>query len=276
MAKFRTLFSVRFLHNYYANNNCEELTVESTSETNGLMANASIVMKKTPSGFNFLIDENKLDVLEAYYKDDNNLSLDFRIISGNSSFKNYTEIDASKILLLTNKNENIVENEIRLSKSNYVSVEDGYETGADELNGLLSVNDRFLKPLGFLRVYVMNLFEGNTITTKNYSIAFNARSVYLYFYIAQNRMSNGATYKIEDTSKKFTFSDAIETKLTNGAEAILIKSNDTIPLRAKANYPFQLLYGSQKLIKKLPAASYQPLYKEKSSNTNLYYSKIFI
>ena len=269
MSVYKTLLRIAVEHNYIANGVCSCLDFKPTEKTRVILKNAGLLCKSSTDGVQIVFDENKLEVLEMYARDQQDLlSFDFKVYSSDPEFRSYTEPDANApagILYLDNLLTS-GSGQQSLSVSDHVSAQDIKAFDSSELSGLLSPRDRLLPPLLVLRIFARK--DGDSLLEHwldpeptIYSIRFSSRQRYWKYYLLGKLIQHedsGNRYHVIDPDNQIEFEPTGEEILSDRRLAYTFRSKQPIPLYEYYPFRFQLIENKRNdravLIDRLPVA----------------------
>ena len=288
MSFYQTLFSISVTHNFFSDDVCPVLEFVPTPSTAALVVNAGLLIRKTNDGINVSYDRDHIATLQMFASDpDQPLRLCFKVFSNDSLFTNYTQLhggQSNSILYLDN--QKVVadaQGKLNLQAGEYISRRDLISLDSPLLESILENKDRHIKPVLVLTITVSEkeLQQINEIWDKSllqYQLRFKARETFWIYYLFGNLANETAS--IVDLNNETEFEYAGKATLSENRTAETFRSKQAIPLQHRTNYRFQLrektAEGGKILIKRLPVASANQLYRENIAGEGAVVSEIYI
>jgi len=287
MSMFRHLFSVSVNHDFFSGGRCHCLNFVATGETQHVMENAGLLLRKTTDGIGIAYDESRLEALQQFAADsDDTLYFEFKVYSHSPEFRDYTypfSGSGQEILFFCNENLNQSNGErIKLHTNEYASTQDFVPLDSIQLKDILNGKDRFLPPVFVIKIAVNNkqsIFDTQLKpTARDFYIHFKPRHTIWKFFLLGNMAKENAY--IYDADDKIEFESAGEATLEGQRTAMVFKSKQNIPLNEKYNLHFQLKEkaqgGERVLIDRLPVACLNHVGKEVVAEDEMVISEIYI
>ena len=287
MEHYRPLFTVSLEHQFFADRECRDISFQPTAETLALLGKAPLLMKMTRNGFTVIATCDG-EALNAQYGHDSDkpLSLVFKAFMGDFQFGNYTDLAGqadNTILSFDNANSHVDRHDkLRLHSGEYVSATDLIDVESPALDRILDAKDKLIKPIFVVRIDLAKTAKPNAdkggSTHKYYCIRFNTRKT-IWKYHLLGKIWNETSY-IADLNNEAQFEFVGESVFSESRTAFTFMSKKTIPLMERSSYRFQLrdkvTNGGKVLIKRLPVASTNQIFKEKINGKETVVSEIFI
>ena len=289
MGIYRPLFNISVKHDFYADGLCPCLDFVPSEQTQQIINNTGLLVRKSVSGIGVIYDQARNDALVSYVENQEEpLCFEFKVYSTDPQLRSYTEPFSAhpegSMLYFDNRAEVSLDNQnIRLHASEYASNISFNKLESPQLIDVLSQKDRLIPPLFVVRIYaagqVEPLFSVLAETAeKNYYLNFKSRQTFWKYYLLGSMARKNAY--ILDPDGEFEFEFTGETSLSDSRSALTFRSRVAIPLRQRQNFRFQLKEkspeGERVLIKRLPVAGTAQFGKEVLSEQKIVVSEIYI
>jgi hypothetical protein len=274
-ARFNNLFSVSFLHDYFAATVFDGLQAKPDHETSDTILKNGFIFKPFISGFSILYDSfssGSQRLLEDVLS--NPVTLSFAVTLTDQHFYNYTvdfgaDISAFNFLFTNSPGINCpAEKGENLHRDKYVT--------SKELT-MAESHDAAL--FGKIIITIDNNLK------QDYYIRFEQKSTHLRYFLVSNYLLALDQPAIIDSSNQQKFSDAAPVTLSNGKSAIVFISEKEIRFSHKSKSAFNLVEnyeketGKYKLVKSgLPLPDVRAVSKALDGNeyAGKFYSDIFL
>lgn len=289
MGSYRTLFTISVKHDYFIDGLCPCLDFVPSEQTQRIINNTGLLIRKSAGGIGIVCDQNRNDALSSYAEDPTDpLCFEFKAYSSDPQLKSYTEPfpdhPEGSLLCFDNMTDVKLDNEyIRLHASEYVSNFSLKKLESPQLKGVLSQKDRLILPLFVVRIYATgkegSLFSVQLETAaKNYYLSFKSRQTVWKYYLLGSMARKNAYILDPDGGVEFEFTG--EAPLSDARSALTFRSKAAIPLRQRQGFRFQLKEkapeGERVLIKRLPVAGAAQFGKEVLFDQEMVVSEIYI
>lgn len=289
MGSYLPLFRISVEHEFFSNARCSCLEFVPTEMTSCVIDNAGLLLHKAPGEISVAYDQDRLEALQLYAQDPGDpLDFVFKVYSTDPDFKSYSEpfgeTDAA-MLYFDNRQPVVTEaNRIRLHGGQYASKTNLTNLDSFQVKDVISKKDRLIPPVLVVKICAHgkegSLFSDRfEATAKDCTIAFNTRRTLWKYYLLGSMARKNAYILDPDNRVEFEF--AGETALSDARPALAFTSKQSIPLRERQDYRFQLREtgpgGEKILIKRLPVAAVRQAGKEEVvSGNELVVSEIYI
>lgn len=250
LQRFRTFFSVRLEHSYFANNQFNQFLIIPEKDTADKMQQLEILYRVRNNEIYFLISEDSYDNAirggEGY--------LNFYLYLKDSHFYTYTAGNWENIhlsYLFFSNSQNFTDGD---SNNNKLHMNEfANET---DLKTWESNNRQGRKPFAVISIYLSQQLQ------PLYRIAFNAATVFWAYILVSKHLIELEEPYVETKKNDTSFERAKSIRLPGNEEAILIKSLQTIPLQENYDFKFTLCYRDNNIPKTiLPVLPYPDINK---------------
>lgn len=289
MGSYRPLFNISVRHDFYADGLCPCIDFVPSEQTQQIINNAGLLVRKSAGGIGLIYDQGRSDALVSYVDDQTEpLCFEFKVYSTEPQLKSYTEPFTAHPEGCTLYFDNLADvnpdnQDIRLHASEYVSNISFKKLESLQLMDVLSQKDRLIPPLFVVSIYAAGkagpLFSAPFETAaKNYYLSFKSRQTFWKYYLLGSMARKDAYILDPDGGVEFEFTG--ETSLSDARSALTFRSRVAIPLRQRQSFRFQLKEraseGERVLIKRLPVAGAAQFGKEVLSEQEIVVSEIYI
>ena len=288
MKSYLPLFSVQAEHTFFTGGWCKGLDFRPTPKTAAVFNKADLLMKNAPYGIRIYYNRNNTDAFKLYLSDpDEPLCPAFKVYARDPSFKNYAnhrDPGGESVLYFDNEITKRDDNGgLRLHEAQYVSDDDFELLNSPRLAEIIDSGDRIVKPEFIVSIRlkeeeIMRSKDPSDIPFQKYCLTFKARETIWKYYLmgSLNQMDS----YIVDLDNEMEFEDAGQESLPDNRMAVTFRSKQKLSLREKSEYRFQLKNkgpnGGKTLIRRLPVASAEFFFKEKTNGEEAIISEIFI
>lgn len=280
MGAFSVLFSIEVDHEYFSDGLLTGLSWEPCEQTVRLLGRENLLLKPVRNGIVVI----RGPAPDPGFLPEDGDCLQFRVRVTDPHFGNYTEPPSrSRDAVLYFDNLHTVAGKDggeRLHAGETVSAENLQPLDSEQFNTVLRARDRKLVPDFVVRIdpgQVARAPGGGQVPTL-YRIRFGSRAT-LWKYCLLGSM-NDERFFVLDPDGEQTFSLQDRTELPAGRSARVFVSERSIPLKQRSVCRFQLREktgnGGRVVIKRLPVASPDQLYREEINGKNTVVSEIFV
>lgn len=255
--EFAVLFSVKFEHDFYEGNVCNDFVVEPTAATAALIKNYRLLFFPRPDGFQVVYE--KLEKAKPLLQIDKlPLVFSFTVRNANRLFGNFTEAPFP-----------LNGQFFYFNNLSYLAVPEGVETRYLQLGEAVGEKDLVAQlppdpnnpelprspatslgkiPFGFIDIHVndqvdkrMAIRLAGLLKTRPYVVRFKRKAIKVRYYLTPQKTSNTYTnHQIEEIDGKLKFDKAVEIPLTNGIMSWSIESSKPLELQKFLKNKFQL------------------------------------
>ena len=224
---YTRLYSVSFLHTYYEDGYCKNLVFQLSEKTNAIFQKYNFKMIITNKGFEIYSTSNqsKIDLLNYIETTESINAFQFEFITNDPTFFYYTETPINEMIQYDLNSQDIIENSNDDSKH-------------------FTLNTRMLNDsslLGSVTIHFNDIIKYySEDKVLDFSAHFLARKTQWEYHIINSSNLEIGTLSIVNNSG-IIFSDPVETVLTNGQEALTLRSEQLIALSEKPQYIFDLI-----------------------------------
>lgn len=277
MSRHAPLISLLIEHEFFVDSRCHALSCEPSPDSIKLAHDCELVLKTHADGIAVYFDQDRTGALTLAAADPTLPELWFRLRAADLTFANRTSPTTPRegaVLLFSNADENpeLDSGRRSLAKANIVSDADFVPFDDTELASVLTARDRRVPPVAFVCIVLRDL------TPRRYVLRFEARQTFWKYYLLGDMARPTAT--IVDTRKEMEFETGVETTLADNRRAVSFTSKAKIPLREHSDQHFQLRENGsgadRVMVKHLPAASANRLYKDTINGQEALVSDIYI
>ncbi|WP_305982788.1 hypothetical protein [Roseivirga thermotolerans] len=247
---YRPLCQIDLLHSYYVNGIFRDAKVVPDQKAQVFMWNAGLLFKSTEKGFalyhNESFDVEYIKELTSFF---GNFYLRFNLHSTAKDFIYITDTSLEQLSLYHFSNKNVSENDTGL------------------LLPTLQADILMSGTLGFIDIHLDEFLVNNKLASKDYTIAFSARTTQWNYYLANTTEDHSQVYVIQDSEGNL-FSGPEKLEISDGSVAYKYSSGSRYyPLREQpAHYCSLKKIGESQaesndaltnniVIEKLPVAS---------------------
>ncbi len=288
MGQYRLLFTISIRHDFFAGGRCRDLHFTPSSTTAGIIGATGLIVRDTGNGLDFFYDESKRESIEMYLDDPvDPLRFFFTVRSRDPRFFNYTTPDISRddqiLYFQAGKPDKADKSSFRLTRGGSASKRDFEKTDDPGMKDMLTFRDLHVKPHFIISIapdpknnLIFN--EHGEVVENHFHIRFRARKTYWKYIVIDNH-ETGNVY-LSDIKKKISFVQTNSPSLPGKKEVLSYISREPIPLCETPSQCFQLKTRKsgrgKTLIKKIPVASADAIFKGSTDDRSCYLSEIFI
>jgi hypothetical protein len=308
--RYRVLFTISILHNFFAENKSNTLRIVPTDFTLEKARRLGLILKPTENEIRLLYDEEKLDSFYNALNSQDTMEFLFYIYSDSPYFINYTALpieNKGQILYFTNT-QRTHSDEQKIFLHTEQEVASGYylPVSADKKlpEGLVQVQQEgstaqeqinipgapVLLPVGFVRI----AFDGDLkeellraialqqYPEYHYQIQFGTRYTRWQYIVVPRYHKAVESLSIASEDQDVHFSGPQEVQTSDGRRAYLFHTDALLPLREKSSLKFQLVSGHDSygntltVIDHLPVASVDRIRPESRAHDSKVFSEIIV
>jgi hypothetical protein len=266
MGPFLPLFSLGVEHGFFSDGLWREVRFVPSSDSQGLMNRAGLLIRKTANGIELYYDQSRTDALKLFLEDtDGKLSFCFKVYVDDGAFKNYSEafLSAQDALPYFESERGVREGDrIRLHSAKQVSEKDMEPIESESFSGLLGSRDLRVRPAFAVKIVFPPGRNGSLEKTleagpARYFLRFGPRQTYWTYYLLGPFANKHVS--IVDLDEGMGFEPLGPVSLCDERPAFAFRSKAAIPLRQHSACRFQLREAGSAsgkvLVRRLPVAA---------------------
>jgi hypothetical protein len=283
MSRYELLFSICVNHAYYSDDICRLLHFIPWEGTARVMEKTGMLLKQEENRINVFFEQEKLENIKMYVDDAfDPLSFIFKVYSKDLSFLNHTEpeiLTEKKILFFSNKKAESVS--ANITTEGVVSESDYADMASPPINTILPKHDRNVRPHFILAIspdksrnQIFNK-QGDPVRNR-YDIKFLSRKTYWKYIVTGKNTDENLV--ITDKADKVKFSGIESPDLSLKTKTHTFISDRPMALKEIPACCFELKVDDSQacIIRKLPSAFPDIIFKMQDPNRSEYFSEIFL
>lgn len=231
ISKYQEVFSCLFMHDYYLNRICGEVSIKPTVATSGLLQDLQLVFKPTSGGFALAANAAK-DYSSQVFQDSFELNFEFKFT--NPFFHSFSELnlDPESRYFVDDHLDSAVLLDTELQSALPALDKPG-------ISGVMRLQHQDSHPI------LPRLDENSSFTPRTKIIYIKPREVKVVYvcFSSQNELSHleGLTIEIEGAFKGIvSFSSPQRIETISGFQAVRFVSEETLPMKASWRGIFRL------------------------------------
>ena len=287
MEGFRPLFEITVEHGFFSGA-CNCLKFVPSVTTRRMLENAGLLLRKRTGGILMLYDHSRNEAMQQYLEHDaQGLNFEFKAYATDPEFKTYTKPFPEKraqVLFFNSESVAIpTGGVIRLHESEHVSAKNFVGMNSALVQDVMIQKDRLIPPLFVVRIHADK--KSNPLFDKRFRskaprfyLNFDARQTYWKYYLHSEKVDASAF--IHDPDNRVEFEQTDPVKLSDGRTVLTYRSKQSIPMKNKYDFRFQLKQyrngGEKILYRQLPLASINQIGREVIAKKTSVVSEIYI
>lgn len=285
MGAYRPLLSVSVEHAYFQEHICKTLEFIPAEPSVAMLKKTGLLIKSSESGISVFYEDDKMNILRLHAEDD--LSLVFKVFSKDPNFFRYTIPGArsdNNLLFFNNQPITLDPTGKQMLHSDPTVTDNALiDSNAGQLEGMLDRKDYLVKPAFIVQMSITADAQGLCsekldAAARKFYIRFTANQSFWKYYISGD-LSKRNVY-IADLDNAMQFNNAGNILLPGHREATLLQSSVAIPMQEQHHHRLQLResgsMGDKVLIKRLPNANVNQIYREMMNGQMENVSEIYI
>ncbi|MEL0635645.1 hypothetical protein V6259_02535 [Marinomonas sp. TI.3.20] len=245
MADYQPYLSINIRHSYFSSYIAQQIDVIPTFDTQQWLETNQMFIKNISGGICIFFDPDKLNTPSS---DKNSQYLQFKVFSGDSYFRNYTNTPLPQSLctaefdIVVNRSENS-----DATPKQWLSPEELLDHPEKKIISPYELSQNLIGLIN-IEIPANYYYEAN----KHITLSYEHCETYWKYYFLSLKHSN--QFKIDDPKKTYSFEFQGVEKINNQSDVMTFISQTPIPIYQRSDMTFQLRNQYHPVLRRLPVA----------------------